>query len=205
MRQKCNKLEAKIVKLETKQNSLAQYGRRNNTVISGIPDSIDDNNLENTAISMVSNINVNIEENDIKLCHRFGKPDATSKSKKTIVRFVNRKNCNKIFENKKKLNENNNGKHNFREGTKIFVSESLTPMNESIAFNCRKLKRKKIIIHSCYSRNGIINIERTDKRRPVKVFHMERLVNLFSDFDSEAGEMYLDTSQDTDTSVHSTY
>ena len=85
MRQKCNKLEAKIVKLETKQNSLAQYGRRNNTVISGIPDSIDDNNLENTAISMVSNINVNIEENDIKLCHRFGKPDATSKSKKTIV------------------------------------------------------------------------------------------------------------------------
>ena len=78
-------------------------------------------------------------------------------------------------------------------------------MNESIAFNCRKLKRKKIIIHSCYSRNGIINIERTDKRRPVKVFHRERLVNLFSDFDSEAGEMYLDTSQDTDTSVHSTY
>ena len=162
MRQKCNKLEAKIVKLETKQNSLAQYGRRNNTVISGIPDSIDDNNLENTAISMVSNINVNIEENDIKLCHRFGKPDATSKSKKTIVRFVNRKNFNKIFENKKKLNENNNGKHNFREGTKIFVSESLTPMNESIAFNCRKLKRKELI-HSCYSRNGIINIKMTDK------------------------------------------
>ena len=204
MQQKCNKLEAKIVKLETKQNSLAQYGRRNNTVISGIPDSIDDNNLENTAISMVSNINVNIEENDIKLCHRFGKPDATSKSKKTIVRFVNRKNCNKIFENKKKLNENNNGKHNFREGTKIFVSESLTPMNESIAFNCRKLKRKELI-HSCYSRNGIINIKMTDKSRPIKIFHMERLVNLFSDFDFEAGEMYLDASQDTDTSVYSTY
>ena len=48
LRQKCNKLEAKIVKLETEQNSLAQYGRRNNIVISGIPDSIDDSNLENT-------------------------------------------------------------------------------------------------------------------------------------------------------------
>ena len=153
----------------------------------------------------MSEINVSIEENDIEACHRFGKPDVTSKSKKTIVRFANRKNCNKIFENKKKLAKLNNQKHNFREGTNIFVTESLTPMNESIAFNCRKLKRKKIIIHSCYSRNGIINIERTDKRRPVKVFHMERLVNLFSDFDSEAGEMYLDTSQDTDTSVHSTY
>ena len=48
LRQKCNKLEVKIVKLETEQNSLAQYGRRNNIVISGIPDSIDDSNLENT-------------------------------------------------------------------------------------------------------------------------------------------------------------
>ena len=45
----------------------------------------------------------------------------------------------------------------------------------------------------------------TDKNLPVKIFHMERLVDLFSDFDFEAGEMYLDTSQDTDASVLSTY
>ena len=115
LRQKCKKLKAKIVKLETQQNSLAQYGRRNNTVISGISDSIDDNNLENTLISMMSDINVNIEENDIEACHRFGKPDIKSKSKNTVVRFVNRKNCNKTFENKKKLAKLNNGKHNFRE------------------------------------------------------------------------------------------
>ena len=81
MQQKCNKLEAKIVKLEKEQNCLAQYGRKNNTVISGIPDSID-NNLENTVTSMMSNIYVNIEENDIESCHRFGKSDVTSKSKK---------------------------------------------------------------------------------------------------------------------------
>ena len=128
LQQKCNKLKTKIVKLETEQNSLAQYGRRNNIVISGIPDFIDDNNLENTVISMMSNINVYIEENDIEVCHWFGKP-VTSKSEKTIVRFANKKNCNKIFENKKKLAKLNSQMHNFREGTKIFVSESLTPMN----------------------------------------------------------------------------
>ena len=89
-----------------------------------------------------------------------------------------------------------------RERAKIFVSERLTPMNESIAFNCRKLKRKELI-YSCYSRKGMINIKMTDKSRPVKVFHMERPVNFFSDFDFETGEMYLDASQDTDTSVHS--
>ena len=68
LQQKCNKLEAKIAKLET-ENSLAQYGRINNIVISGIPDSTDDNNLENTVISMMSDINVNIEENDIDLAN----------------------------------------------------------------------------------------------------------------------------------------
>ena len=46
---------------------------------------------------MMSDINVNIEESDIEACHRFGKPDVKSKSNKTVLRFVNRKNCNKIF------------------------------------------------------------------------------------------------------------
>ena len=86
MQQKCNKLEAKIVKLETEQNSLAQYGRKNNIVISGIPDSIDDNNLENTVISMMSDININIEGNDVEASHRFGKPDVRSKYSRAIVK-----------------------------------------------------------------------------------------------------------------------
>ena len=43
---------------------MAQYGRRNNIVISGIPDYIDDKNLDNTVISMMSDKNVNFEEND---------------------------------------------------------------------------------------------------------------------------------------------
>ena len=85
---------------------------------------------------MMSDINVTIEENDIEACHRFGKFDIRSKSKKTVVPFVNRKNCSKIFGNKKELAKLNNGKHNFTEGTNVFVNESLTPMNEFIAFNC---------------------------------------------------------------------
>ena len=126
----------------------------------------------------MSDININIEENNIEACHRLGKPDVISKSKKKIVDFVNRKNCNKIFENKKKLAQLNNEKHNFREGTKIFVSESLTPMNESISFNCRKLRHKELIL-CCYSRNKITNIKMTSKSQPFKIFHMERLVNCF--------------------------
>ena len=111
-------------------------------------------------------IKVNIEENDIiEPFHRFGKLNVRLKSKKTIVHFVNKENCIKIFENKKKLVKLNHEKCNFREGTRIFVSKSLTPMNES-----------------SYSRNGVININMSDKKQPVKIFYMERLVNLFIEF-----------------------
>ena len=67
LQQKWNKLVAKIVKFETEQNSLAQSGRRSNIVFSGIPESLDDNNLDNTVISMMSDINVNIEVNFTKI------------------------------------------------------------------------------------------------------------------------------------------
>ena len=67
LQQKWNKLVAKIVKFETEQNSLAQSGRRSNIVFTGIPESLDDNNLDNTVISMMSDINVNIEVNFTKI------------------------------------------------------------------------------------------------------------------------------------------
>ena len=71
----------------------------------------------------------NIEESSIDVCHRFGRTGVRLKSKETIFRLANRTSWIKNFENKKKLEKLNNEKHNFIEGTKSFVSESLTPMN----------------------------------------------------------------------------
>ena len=50
-------------------------------------------------------------------------------------------------------------------------------MDELISFNCRKLKRKEII-NSFDSKNGILNIKMTEKSQPVKTFHIESLLNL---------------------------
>ena len=78
-----------------KQNlhSLGQYGRRNNLVLSDIPESIPDNQLENTVASILSDIGVSIQSEEIEACHRFGKTGRKTKSKKTIICFVNRKHC----------------------------------------------------------------------------------------------------------------
>ena len=43
---KCEKLENRVAILESNHDDLAQYGRRNNVVFSGIPENVTDNNLE---------------------------------------------------------------------------------------------------------------------------------------------------------------
>ena len=99
LKETCGKLEKRVTILESNHNDLAQYGRRNNVVFSGIPENVPDNNLESTVISVLSDIDLQVEPRDIELCHRIGKP--TSKTQKTIVRFVNIKNCEKVLANKK--------------------------------------------------------------------------------------------------------
>ena len=78
-------------------NQVEQYGRRNNIVISGIPDDISDNDLESTVIDIMKDVDVHINSSDLEACHRIGKSDRTTASKKTIVRFTNRKYCKKAL------------------------------------------------------------------------------------------------------------
>ena len=101
LKEKCEKLENRVVILESNHNDLAQYGRRNNVVFSGIPENVPDNNLESMVTSVLPDIDVQVEPRDIQACHQIAKP--ISKTEKKIVRFVNRKNCEKVLANKKTL------------------------------------------------------------------------------------------------------
>ena len=67
-RAKCSKLENKIVSLESSINQVEQYGRRNNIVISGIPDDISDNDLESTVVDIMKDVDVDINSSDIEAC-----------------------------------------------------------------------------------------------------------------------------------------
>ena len=115
-----------------------------------------------SVISVLADIDVLVESQDIVACHRFGKYDR-DRFQKTIVCFVNWKTARKFSVTIKKINCIDNSKHNFMQNTKIFANENLTPVNESTAYNCRKLKH----------RDGIVRIKRREKDRPVKIFHMD--------------------------------
>ena len=70
---KCQQLENRVAFIESSHDALEQYGRRNNLVISGIPDSVQDSELESTVTSTLSDIDVNVESKEVEECHRLGK------------------------------------------------------------------------------------------------------------------------------------
>ena len=139
--------------IESSHDALEQYGRRNNLVISGIPESVQDSDLESTVTSILSDIDVNVESRKVVDCHRIGK--SNNGSKKTIIRFINRKCCKKALLKRKQLERINIKKHQFVNGTKIFINENLTVKNEHLAFNCRQLKKKNYIF-STFTKNGTV-------------------------------------------------
>ena len=94
-------LQHKVIILETATNSVEPYDRRNNIEITGIPDDIEDKNLEHSVIEIFKAADIQISHNDVEDCHRIGKPKGNSK--KTIVRLVNRKYCKQILYNRRKF------------------------------------------------------------------------------------------------------
>ena len=53
---RCSKLNDKVVSLKSSVNQVEQYGRRNNIVITGIPDNIADDKLEDAVTSIMEEL-----------------------------------------------------------------------------------------------------------------------------------------------------
>ena len=103
-------------------------------MLSGIPDTVEDKDLESTVSSILSDIDVPIGPHNVEACHRIGL-STKNKSKKTMIRLVNRRYANKALINRKNIDSIDNAKYNFDSRTKIFINENLSPANESIAYN----------------------------------------------------------------------
>ena len=60
--------------LERKCAANKQYSRRENLEIFGIPDSVSNNNLDETVLKFFSQAGVTIDSRDVKACHRLNQP-----------------------------------------------------------------------------------------------------------------------------------
>ena len=70
-------MENEIIDLEIHNNNVDQYSRRSNVEISGIPQSVSNNQLEEKVVDILKAIDVNITSNEIEACHRLGKKKKT--------------------------------------------------------------------------------------------------------------------------------
>ena len=81
---------------------MAEHGRQNNVILSGIAELVFEDVFEESVISVLADIIVLVKNQNTESCHRFGKPDRY-KSQKTIVHIVNKKTTRKFYLTRKNL------------------------------------------------------------------------------------------------------
>ena len=154
-----------------------QYSRRESLVISGIPNSVLQKDLEKEVIFILNSIGCRVTSYDISACHRLGRVNQNSKyPPRTIIRFTNRKIVIFCLERRDRLNEiKDKIKMNLR------FYENLCDANEEVLRSCKLLKENNII-YDYYLRNGFVKIIVNQGNRPFKIHHPELLEEKFSDF-----------------------
>ena len=91
LRKRVSFLNKKVISLESRDNMLEQYGRRNNYEITGIPDSMLQRDLENKVVDILNAIGLNVSNDDFEDCHRIG--ESRNNSQKKNCQIHQQKSC----------------------------------------------------------------------------------------------------------------
>ena len=93
----------KITTLERQCWVINQYSRRGCLEISGIPENIENKDLENLTFQIFEKIDISVDPENVEDCHWV----KTQRSKIVIIMLSRRKDANKIRSEKKKLKGEN--------------------------------------------------------------------------------------------------
>ena len=98
---------------------LAQYSRRENVRLHGVPETAGEN-TDDVVIGIAHDMGVDISSNDISVSHRLPK-SRTMKERPIIVKFVRRNTKTALMMNKKTLRTIDRYRH-------IYINDDLTPL-----------------------------------------------------------------------------
>ena len=119
-----NKLVDQVTRLERKCWENEQYSRRECIEISGIPQSIEQIDLERTVLNVFDKIDAPVDPQNIEACHRL-KSDDNGRSNKVIVKFSKGKDMARLVNKKKSLKDSNRGGTGVLPSTSVFLNPSL--------------------------------------------------------------------------------
>ena len=97
-----NKLVEQVTRLERKCWEKKQYSRREYIEISGIPQSIEQIDLQKIVLNNLYKIDVPVDSQNVEACHRL-KSNDNGRSNKVIAKFVKRKDMVRVINKKKSL------------------------------------------------------------------------------------------------------
>ena len=167
-------LEQKLLDIDTRLIECEQYSRRENLIISGIPNSVTQSHLERKVIDILALIGLNLIPDDISACHRLYNPPGSQYPAKVVVRFCNRKVVNFCLQHREDLQHK--AYQQLRLNLRFF--DSLCAKNEETIRICKWLRNANKI-HDFYIRNGFVKIVTEEHGRPVKISHPELLRKKF--------------------------
>ena len=113
-------LKNRIITLERQCWSNAQYSRRETLEISGIPENIDDGELEGKVLTVLSKLDVNIDPANVEACHWL---NSNNKGKKAILKLSRRKYSDEIRRVRSKLKTTDLKRIGIT--TPVFINDSL--------------------------------------------------------------------------------
>ena len=148
------KLTVELTKSRNQCDELEQYSRRNNIIISGIPESTSADAETQARTFLNDYAETSIHPNDIDRAHRITRvtrPSAGGKSTRPRDIIVNHK-SKMSSEPMKQLKADNDDKD---EKDRVYVRENLTKSRNSILYKARVLKRGRAI-KDAFSADGRI-------------------------------------------------
>ena len=145
-----------------------QYNRRESIEICGLPEAVEDDQLEEKCLDLLGEIGCGkIKKSSVHACHRLRNRD------KTIIRFVNRKHADLALHNKNKLKNIDKEKHGLSGA--VYINESLCKPMQFLAYKVRTaLRQKKIASYNLWKGKLSVKIENRDYH----ISHIDDLIDL---------------------------
>ena len=175
---------AKIVRLEKQCHRGLQHGRGWNVEVDGLPQELGDDpkDLRDAMCNIFELFNIDVGEDEFETIHRLPSRQA---SKPVIIRFFSRESVREIHQKKSRLKDCERFDElqipGLNSDSMIFIRASQCAYYGMLAYNCRVLKRKKLISGVNISNDGRVSMKLLDNTI-VKVDHESTLVESFPGF-----------------------
>ena len=162
----------RLEKLEREQNRHLQYERRNTIEITGIPESVDQDDLEDQVVNIfeAAGVSVNGQKLDpfqIQACHRIGKKGIT------IIKFVNRKFAYEGL----RCGRNLKDKEIFGSNSKVYINNSFCREYQYLNYCIRKAKTGNKIFR-WKIKHGVNLIQVKEGSEYIEITHKNDLIQL---------------------------